>query len=572
MCRYYYVNLSLGLMALLAEDGLAMTPTEATLTDARGRGPGESAEPPTRPAASPERAVLREVDHDIVVVGAGFSGIGLGIQLKKAGMHDFVIIDAADGVGGVWRHNVYPGIAVDIPSTTYSYSFEPNPDWSKLFAPGAELRAYAEHCAEKYGLAAHLRLRTKVVSAEFDEIDSVWLVHTDAGTVTARFLVAAVGPLDNVRYPDIPGIGDFAGTMVHTARWDDSVRFDGKRVGVIGTGASALQVVPEIAPRTAHLDVFQRTPIWVIPKPNSSVPPVARALFRAFPPAQRALRLVTDAVAEFIMTAGAVYHTRLPFLVRSVERTCLRHLERQVDDPDTRRRLTPHYAFGCKRPSFSSTYLRTYNLAQVDLVTDRIDRITEQGIVTVHVDPDTGDRTESLHELDVLVLATGFSTLQAGAMPAFPVHGLGGVELGAYWEANRYQNYQGISTPLAPNFWLMNGPWSVAGSSWFSVIESGSRHIVRTLGEIRRRGAYRAAVKQTAHDRYMSSMYKKVRHTVFSQPSCATANSYYFDRHGDAPFVRPVSGPALWWASKTFDLDDYDYRIAPVGLYRSPLR
>ncbi|MCD0449302.1 NAD(P)/FAD-dependent oxidoreductase [Actinocorallia sp. API 0066] len=507
-------------------------------------------------------------DHEIVIVGAGFSGIGVAIKLREAGHRDFVVLDAADGIGGVWHHNVYPGIAVDIPTTTYSYSFESNPSWSRLFAPGAELKRYAEHCVDKYGLRPHLRLRTKVVKAVFQEDGDVWHVHTEDGVVVCRFLVGAVGPLDQPKPPDIPGVGTFAGRTVHTARWDASVPLDGARVAVIGTGASGLQVIPEIAPRARHLSVFQRTPIWVIPKPNSRVPRGVRALFRRVPPTQSAVRLVSTAFAEFVMTAGVVHHTRLPFLVRFMERVCLRHLERQVADPELRAKLTPRYAFGCKRPSFSSTYLPTFNRPDVSLVTDPIQRITEKGIVTGSTDPATGADVETLHEIDTLVLATGFAVMKLGAVPAFPVYGLGGVELGRYWDEHRYQNYEGISTPLVPNFWLMNGPYSVAGSSWFSVIESGSRHIVRCVTEAKKRHAVRVVVKAGPHDAYMRSMRAKMRHTVFVQPSCAQANSYYFDRHGDAPFVRPVSGPRLWWASRTFNLDHYTYTVgradAPV--------
>ncbi|SKG70294.1 monoxygenase [Mycobacteroides abscessus subsp. bolletii] len=501
------------------------------------------------------------VDYEIVVVGAGFSGIGLGIQLKKAGFHNFRILDGADGIGGVWHHNRYPGVAVDIPTPAYSYSFERNPFWSRLFAPGAELKAYAENCADKYGVTAHVQLRTRVERAVFDDRDSLWRVHTDSGVITTRFLVSAVGPLDQPKNPDIKGIDDFEGQIVHTARWDDSVAIDGKRVAVIGTGASGLQVIPEIAPRATHLDVYQRTPIWVVPKPNSDVPEWLQQVFARFPAALALLRLGTTAFAEFVMTAGVTYHTRFPFLVRFMERTCRRHLANQVNDPKLREKLSPQYAFGCKRPSFSSTYLPTFNRDDVDLITDPIARITATGIVTEKRDENSGELHETEHPIDTLVLATGFNVMQLGAVPAFPVMGLDGVELGAFWDENRYQNFEGISSPLAPNFWLMNGPWSVAGSSWFSVIESGSRHIVRCLSEARKRGAARLAVKQQPHDKYMASMRKKVKHTVFVQPSCAYANSYYFDRHGDAPFVRPVSGPALWWASKTFDLDSYNYEL-----------
>lgn len=503
-----------------------------------------------------------KIDHQIVVVGAGFSGIGLGIQLRRAGFTDFVLLDSADGVGGVWHHNVYPGVAVDIPSPTYCYSFERNPSWSRLFAPGHELKAYAEHCVDKYGLRDHLRLGTTVLDATFVECHDAWQVRTDRGTVACRFLVCAVGPLDQPKFPDIPGIDGFAGDVVHTARWDHAVPIDGRRVAVIGTGASGLQIIPELAGRASHLQVYQRTPIWVVPKPDVGIPDAMQRMFRRLPATQRALRMLTSGFAEFVMTVGVVHHTRFPFLVRGLERVCLRHLVRQVHDPELRQALTPDYAIGCKRPSFSNTYLPTFNRQDVELVTDPIVRIDPAGIVTREPDPATGGTSETLHEVQTLVLATGFKIMQLGAMPAFPVHGIGGTELGRFWDAHRYQNFEGISTPLAPNFWLMNGPYSVAGSSWFSVIESGSRHIVRCLSEARRRQATRVVVKQQAHDRYMATMRRKVTHTVFVQPSCARANSYYFDRHGDAPFVRPVSGPTLSLASRTFDLDSYEFAPA----------
>jgi cation diffusion facilitator CzcD-associated flavoprotein CzcO len=509
------------------------------------------------------------VDHEIVVVGAGFSGIGLGIQLKQAGFRDFRILDAADDIGGVWHHNRYPGVAVDIPSTTYSYSFERNPSWSRLFAPGAELKRYAEHCVDKYGLRRHIQLHTKVDRTVFDERDNVWHVHTDRGLIVARFLIGAVGPLDQPKNPDIKGINDFRGELVHTARWDDAVAIDGKRVAVIGTGATALQLVPNLAKRAAHLEVYQRTPIWVVPKFDGDIPWWVRGMFAAVPATQDTVRAVTTAIADFIFTAGVVYHTRLPFLVRAMEQVCLRHLENQVKDPDVREKLTPAYAFGCKRPSFSNTYLSSFNRDDVDLVTDPIARVTAHGIVTVAREPQPGEPHETEHAVDTLVLATGFNILQLGAMPAFPVIGLGGVELGAFWDEHRYQNFEGVSTPIAPNFWLMNGPWSVAGASWFSIIEANCRHIVRCLKEARSRRATRMVVKQERHDEYMRSMRKKTTHTVFVQPSCADANSYYFDRHGDAPFVRPVSGVSLWLASKTFALDSYDYSV-PVRPRRQP--
>ena len=506
-------------------------------------------------------------DVQTVIVGAGFSGIGAGILLDRAGLGDYRILEAGSGPGGTWFWNTYPGVAVDIPSFSYQFSFEQSADWSRTYAKGHELKAYAEHCVDKYDLRPHIQLHTKVDRAVFDERENVWCLHTDSGVITARFLIGAVGPLDQPKNPNIKGINDFCGELVHTARWDDSVAVDGKRVAVIGTGATALQLVPILAERAAHLEVYQRTPIWVMPKFDTAIPPWIRTTFAAAPLTQDTVRAITTAISDFIFTTGIVYHTRLPFLVRALERICRRHLQNQVADPEVREKLTPAYAFGCKRPSFSNSYLSSFNRDDVALVTDPIARVTAHGIVTQTRDPQSGEPRETEHAVDTLVLATGFNILQLGAVPAFPVVGIDGVELGAFWDEHRYQNFEGISTPIAPNFWLMNGPWSVAGASWFSIIEANCRHIMRCLEETRRRGATRMVVKQNHHDKYMRSMRKKATHTVFVQPSCAQANSYYFDRHGDAPFVRPVSGVSLWLASKTFDLDSYNYS-SPADLQR----
>jgi cation diffusion facilitator CzcD-associated flavoprotein CzcO len=489
------------------------------------------------------------VDHEVVVVGAGFSGLCVGIQLRRKGVRDFVILDAAPSVGGVWRHNTYPGVAVDVPSATYCYSFEQNPSWSRSFAPGAEVRAYAEHCADKYRLRPHLRLGTKVERAVFDEEADLWRVHTDRGELTARFLVAAVGPLDQPKKPDIPGIETFTGKVIHTARWDHDHDLRGERVAVIGTGASGLQVIPEIAPVAAQLDVYQRTPIWVFPKVDFAIPRGVRALFRAAPPLQSLVRLITTVASEVIMVLGIVHYSKAPFLVRATEMICRAHLRRQVPDRRLRRALTPRYGFGCKRPSFSNRYFPTFMRDDVELITDPIERVTATGIVS-------GGRERPI---DTLVLATGFKILELGAMPAFPVVGLNGVELGAYWDEHRYQTYEGVASPLAPNFWLMNGPYSVTGASWFSIIEAGSTHIVRCIGEARRRRAARIVVRRRPHDDFTAEMRRRMKGTILGQPSCARSNSYYFDRHGDAPYVRPQSGLYVWRRSRSFDLNDYEF-------------
>ncbi|MEO3787624.1 NAD(P)/FAD-dependent oxidoreductase [Actinocorallia sp. B10E7] len=500
-------------------------------------------------------------DHEIVIVGAGFSGMGVAIQLRRADRHDFVILDAAPSVGGVWRHNTYPGVAVDIPSATYCYSFEPNPSWSRAFAPGAEVRAYAEHCADKYGLHPHMRLGVRVESATWDEENRLWRIGTDGGRLTARFLVSAVGPLDQIKNPAIPGIDTFKGDIVHTARWNHDLDLAGRKVAVIGTGASGLQVIPKLAEQAADLKVYQRTPIWVLPKVDLPIPAPVRSLFRLAPPLQRLVRLGTTVASEAVMVLGIVHYDKIPFIVRITEQICKAHLRRQVPDRETRRKLTPTYGFGCKRPSFSNTYLRSFTRKNVELVTTPIQEITPTGITT----------RDGLHrEIDALVLATGFKVLEVGAMPPFPVVGLDGVNLGEHWDTHGYANYEGLASTHTPNYWLMNGPYTVSGASWFAIIENSATHIVRCLTEAERRHATRVVIRQQPHDAFTEDMRRRMKSTILAQSSCATSNSYYFDRHGNSPFIRPQSGFQTWRRARAYNLDDYAYSAdqradGPVG-------
>ncbi len=299
-------------------------------------------------------------DHDVIVVGAGFSGIGAGIELKRNGIHDFVILEQAADLGGTWRDNTYPGVAVDIASSVYSFSFEMNPAWSRTYAPGAELKAYADHCAAKYGVLPHIRLRTKVHEARFDEARNLWrLTIEDRGTgeraeSTARFLIGATGGLTQPKAPNIEGLSGFGGVAMHTARWDHSVDLTGKRVAVTGTGATAVQVVPAIAPQVRQLSVFQRTPIWCVPKPVRRISGAEQAVYRYLPPTQRAMRYLQTSVTETVMVGIRLYYKRIPWANHAVERVCLEHLKRQVPDPGLRERLTPEYGFWCKRPTYSN--------------------------------------------------------------------------------------------------------------------------------------------------------------------------------------------------------------------------
>lgn len=490
-------------------------------------------------------------DHDVLVIGGGFSGIGAAILLDKAGFSDYLVLEEGDGVGGAWHWNTYPGVAVDIPSFSYQFSFEKQSSWSRVYAPGEELKAYAEHCVRKYGLADRIRLNSTVVGTAYDDATATWTVTTAGGEqITTRFIVNATGVLTKPKPPEIPGLESFAGETVHTARWDHDLDLTGKRVGVIGTGASAVQLIPAIAEEVAHLTVFQRTPIWCLPKPDAALSGTTRAILGKVPGAQLLTRLASQTYVELTFPLAAHFHNPL-HLATSGEKLARKALREQVTDPVVREKLTPRYAVGCKRPSFHNSYLSTFNRDDVYLETDPITAITPTGVRTA-------EGTE--HPLDVLVLATGFKVFERDNMPGFPCVSRG-VDLGEWWQVNRAQAYEGVSVPGFPNMFSILGPYGYNGSSYFNLIETQMAHIVRCLGEARRRGATAVEVKQAANDRYFASMLERRPRQVFAEESCSVANSYYFDANGDTPFRASTTLETMWRAGH-FPLEDYEFASA----------
>ena len=486
-------------------------------------------------------------DVETLIVGAGFSGLGVAISLDRAGLSDYRIIEAGDGVGGTWFWNTYPGIAVDIPSFSYQFSFEQSARWSRTYAPGRELRAYAEHCADKYGLRPKITLGTRVLGVSFDDDADLWRVELDSGeTVTARFLINASGALTIPKPPDIDGVDSFAGVTMHTARWDHSQDLTGKRVAIIGTGASEVQVIPEIAPIVEKLTVFQRTPIWCFPKFDVPLSRAARWAMR-IPGGKSLHRWISQAYVELTFPIAAHYFTLNPFAKRMAEGGKA-YLRKQVHDPVIRDKLTPRYAVGCKRPGFHNTYLSTFNRSNVELVTEPIERITATAVVTADGE---------VHDVDVLILATGFKVMDIDS-GTYPVSGVGGLSLVEYWDTNRLQAYEGVSVPGFPNMFTVFGPYGYVGSSYFALIEAQSHHIARCLTQAQRRGASRVEVTAEANDRFFAEMLGKRHRQIFWQDSCKLANSYYFDKHGDVP-LRPDTTVQAYWRSRRFPLSDYRF-------------
>lgn len=491
-------------------------------------------------------------DHEVIIIGGGLSGIGAAIMLDRAGFSDYLVIEEGDGFGGAWHWNTYPGVGVDIPSFAYQFSFEQVAGWSRVYAPGAELKAYAEHCVDKFDVRRRSRLNTEVTGVEYDEEHDQWQVHlADGDLITGRFVISATGVLTKPKKPEIAGIDDFTGTVMHTARWDDQVNLAGKRVAIIGTGASAVQVIPTIAPEVKALTVFQRTPIWCLPKPDARLPLPVQLGLRMVPGTKALARLVAQSYVEVTFPLAAHFHGYLP-TAKVGEKLGHLHLRHSVTDPVVREKLTPQYSLGCKRPSFSNTYLRAFNRTNVHLETDPIEAITPTGVRTV-------SGTE--HEVDVLILATGFKVFDKGNMPPYAVTGPSGLSLEEFWAENRLQAYHGISVPNFPNMFLILGPYGYNASSYFNLIETQTQHIIRLLTEARRRKATRVEVTEQANADYLAKMLGRRDKQIFFQGDCSGANSYYFDDNGDVP-LRAASTLETMWDARHFPLQDYEFSPA----------
>ena len=344
------------------------------------------------------------------------------------------------------------------------------------------------------------------------------------------------------KWPEIEGLGTFAGSRMHTAEWDHDVPIAGRRVGIVGTGASAVQIIPSIAREVGHLAVFQRTPVWVGPRRNRRLRPGGLPVLR------RLRRWATETMLQ-LATWLSVHHSRSRGLLQRVEASQRAFIRRSVEDPELQEKLTPDYGFGCKRPTFSNEYLPTFNREDVSLVTDTIECVTPEGVRTAD---------GVLHELDVLILATGFKTMERGNAPSFEVQGLSGVELGEWWHEHRYQAYGGIAVPGFPNLFLSAGPYS-GGLNWFDMLEPHVHYIARVMERARRRGATWVEVREEAHQRYMADMWRRSEGAVFKSATCATSNSYYIDHHGDASLGYARTPWFRWLRVRASRLSDFRF-------------
>lgn len=481
--------------------------------------------------------------HPILIIGAGFAGIGLAIRLKLAGIHDFVVLERADRVGGTWRDNRYPGVGCDVDSWLYSYSFVPNPGWSRSFAGGAEILAYLEAAVQRFGVTPHLRLGVGVTRAVWDEAAGQWAVETTGGeTLRARVLVPAVGlALSRPALPDIAGRDSFAGKMLHSARWDDGFSARGQRVAVIGTGASAIQIVPTIAPEAARLTVFQRTPPWIIPKRDREVSALRQTLLSRVPGLHTLLRTWIYWRRE----AVAVGFVREPRLLEALGVLAGLYLRLQIPDPALRARLKPNYTMGCKRVLPSSTWYPTLRMPHVELVDTPILRIEPRGVVT------GGAEGERLHAADTLVFATGFEAAEA-QLPFWLV-GRGGAALGGQVAPGALSAYLGTTMSGFPNLFLLVGPNTGLGhSSMILMMESQYNYVLGALDTLR--GSRDVEVKAEVHRQYHATIQRRLQRTVWHTGGCT---SWYRGPGGENSTLWPGSTWEFRRRTRRFDVENY---------------
>ncbi len=480
-------------------------------------------------------------DFPIAIIGAGFAGIGTAIQLKKAGIDSFTIFERAGEIGGTWRDNTYPGAACDVPSHVYSFSFEPKPDWSRTFAESWEIQEYLLGVVEKWKLREHMLLDTEIVEARFDEEEGAWTLTTGSGdTFRARVVVAGAGGLVDPSFPDIKGIESFAGEMIHTARWDHDYDLTGRRVAVIGTGASAVQVVPSIAPQVETLAVFQRTPAWVVPKPDHIYSEEEKERLRRQPWRLWLSRTLRYWGSELF---GPLVFLDAPRLSRLGERMSMRHLHQQVKDPELRRKLTPDFQFGCKRILISDDYWRSFERDNVELVTEPIEEIVREGIRT---------RDGALHEFDAIVMATGFS-LNIATAP-FPVTGRDGRTLDEVWSGGAVA-YKGMTVSGFPNWFILMGPNTGPGhTSVLVYTEAQIQYALQAIREIMREDLRWVDVKQEVQDAYNAGIQGRMKHMVWS----SGCSSWYLSADGENHSLYPGFAAEYILRARRFKPSEYE--------------
>ena len=476
----------------------------------------------------------------IIIVGAGFAGLGMGINLLKKGEDSFLILERADRVGGTWRENTYPGAACDVSSFVYSYSFEPWAEWTRLFSPQKDIFRYLQHCTQKYGLEPFLHFNTSVNGGEYDEEKEEWKLRTKEGKeYRCKVLITGTGPLNKPSVPDFEGAKSFKGPSFHSSRWNHNFDHKGKRIAVIGTGASAIQIVPAIAQEVKELVLFQRSAAWVVPRADRPIPKFERAFYRMFPFVQT----LTRTMLYWIYETTGIPFLRNPGWFNRPQKFFEKRIRKIISDPVKQEKLVPNYTMGCKRILVSSEYYPAVDRKNVILETETIERITETGIVT---------NEGTHHDVDAIVFATGFEAAENQA--PFPFTGRGGVDLQEMW-AEGGEAYLGTTVHGFPNLFVIIGPNTGLGhNSMIHVMESQMTYILDALKTMEEKNKQSIEVKQSVQEAYNVDIQDKMKSTVWSNGSC---KSWYLNKAGKVTTLYPGFTWEFRKSTKRFRMEDY---------------
>ena len=490
----------------------------------------------------------QSVDHahkrhvHVVILGTGFSGLGMAIRLKQQGYENFVVLEQASDIGGTWRDNTYPGCACDVPSHLYSFSFAPNPDWSRTYSPQREIWDYLRRCAKHYGIMPHILWNTRLQEASWHETDQCWHINTTQGQLTANNLILGNGPLSEPSFPLIPGIDLFKGVKFHSAQWNHDYDLTAKNVAVIGTGASSIQFIPKIQPQVRHLSLFQRTPPWILPRNDHRIPSWQRAMFHLLPFTQRLVRTRIYLRLELI-ALGFVYRKNM---LEGAMRLALNYLDKQIKDPALRAELTPHYTIGCKRILLSDDFYPALTQPNVEVITDKIREIKAHSIVT---------HNGLEHQIDAIIFGTGFHVTDS-QLP-HTIYGRDGQSLAQHWPDGS-SAYLGTTVTGFPNLFLLIGPNTGLGhNSMVYMIESQLNYISDCLATMHRRNLSSVEVLPEIQQAFVAEIQKRLHDTVWA----SGCKSWYLDANGHNTTIWP--GFTFEYRRRTRHFDQRHYALTP---------
>jgi cation diffusion facilitator CzcD-associated flavoprotein CzcO len=489
------------------------------------------------------------LETSVAIIGAGFAGLGMAIQLRRRGREDFLILEKSHDVGGVWRDNTYPGCGCDVPTVAYSFSFEQNPFWSKVWSSQPEIHAYLRRVADKYDIRRKTLFGAEVVAASWDASASRWhLRSADGRTITAQFLVMSVGPMTVPKSPELKGIESFTGAAFHSSRWDHSVDLTGKRVAVIGTGASAIQFVPAIAEQVKELQLYQRTPPWVLNRFDPRVPKAIQALFAKVP----LIRNMFRAAAYWVAESQALALHGYGMLHKPLEWAAKANIRKSIKDPTLAARLTPDYQIGCKRILYSPTYYPALARPNAEVITDGIAEVRPGSVVTA-------DGTE--RAVDVIIYGTGFNVV--GSIDSLDIRLDGGESLVRRWKRLGMQAHMGVTVVGMPNAFFLMGPNSaIAHNSIVFMIEQQIKLVLRAMDVVQQRAAASIEIRRDAQDTYNEQIHRRLDKRVWSTAGC---NPYFLDDRGVNRALWPGFSWEYWRAVRNFDETQYEFTRAVQG-------